>query len=421
LLLSHDCHSLRPDLRFFVAVFDTEGTDTPIYWDDNNCHDVGGPAKCYIYDPTQEDARRFYWQGLHKGYYQYGIKVFWLDASEPEISTSDAGKAALDFNNSLGKGSEVGMVSESASFSPSLRPSYSEIVAEYPRNKKPCLLQRSPRCFGWTLTLRLNLPLQMYPYYHTQTIHDGLVSEGESEVVMLTRSAWAGMQRWGAALWSGDTSSHWPSLKVSIQAGLNTQMSGIAWCVRSTAVLLYCLPRMPLVLAERKEGLTECRCCCRRSLARSCRWTTDIGGYSGGRPADPGFRELIVRWFQFGLTCPLFRQHGARATEPWGYGDVSLAAIKKAMQVREDLRSYIMDAMERVSRTGQPINRPLFFDFPEDPESWKTKDVYMFGPTMLAAPVTDMGARNRTLCESLLPPCPIILWQSSSLNLPSIY
>ena len=72
-------------------------------------------------------------------------------------------------------------------------------------------------------------PGMMYPYWHTRTIHDGLVSEGESDVVMLTRSAWAGMQRWGAALWSGDTSSHFGSLKVSIQAGLNTQMSGIAW------------------------------------------------------------------------------------------------------------------------------------------------------------------------------------------------
>ena len=133
--------------------------------DDNNCGDVGGPVKCYIYDPTQADARKFYWQGLHNGYYKYGIKIFWLDASEPEISTSDASKAALDFNNSLGKGSEVVM---------------------------------------------------MYPDFHMQTIHDGLLSEGETDVVMLTRSAWAGMQRWGAALWSGDTSSHWPSLKVSI-------------------------------------------------------------------------------------------------------------------------------------------------------------------------------------------------------------
>ena len=89
--------------------------------------------------------------------YAHGIKIFWLDASEPEISTADAQHAADFYSNSVGTGQQVGM---------------------------------------------------MFPFWHTQMIHDGLVSEGETEVVMLTRSAWAGMQRWGAALWSGDTSSH---------------------------------------------------------------------------------------------------------------------------------------------------------------------------------------------------------------------
>merc|ERR1719345_697117 len=125
----------------------------------------------------------------------------------------------------------------------------------------------------------------MYPYHHTRTIHDGLVSEGETETILLTRSA-------GAGLWSGDPSSHWGSLEVSVQAGLNTQMSGIAW------------------------------------------WTTDIGGYAGGDPSDPTFRELIVRWFQYGMTCPLFRQHGARATEIWGYGNVSEAIIADTIKLR---------------------------------------------------------------------------------------
>ena len=150
-----------------------QGTNEPSWWDDNNCK-----AKCYLYDATQKAAREFVWSKLHDGYYEHGIKIFWLDASEPEISTRDAQAAADYFNNSQGTGQEVGM---------------------------------------------------MYPYHHTRTIHDGLLSEGESETILLTRSAWAGMQRWGAALWSGDTSSHWGSLKVSVQAGLNTQMSGIAW------------------------------------------------------------------------------------------------------------------------------------------------------------------------------------------------
>lgn len=120
-------------------VFTERDSNNPIFWDDNNCGDVGGcvhcitsrhalftsfimqlshvyvvlyysPAKCYIYDPTQKAAREAYWQGLHSGYYQYGIKVFWLDASEPEISTAAAQSAADSYNNSLGNYSEVGMM-----------------------------------------------------------------------------------------------------------------------------------------------------------------------------------------------------------------------------------------------------------------------------------------------------------------------
>ena len=134
LIFVHECRLANRTDGIVAARFDTESTNTPIFWDDNNCGDVGGPAKCYIYDPTQQAARQFYWQNLHKGYYQNGIKVFWLggiriasriprtsilaltrghhatDASEPEISTRDAQKAALEFNNSLGNGNQVGMM-----------------------------------------------------------------------------------------------------------------------------------------------------------------------------------------------------------------------------------------------------------------------------------------------------------------------
>ena len=158
----------------------------------------------------------------------------------------------------------------------------------------------------------------MFPYWHTQSLFDGLRSEGQDDVIMLTRSAWAGMQRFGAALWSGDTQSTFASLKVSVQAGLSVQLSGIAW------------------------------------------WTTDIGGYSGGNPADPTFRELIVRWFQYGATCPLFRQHGARNTEPWGYGNESYAAIVKVINWRKSMEPYVLQQMATVNATGMPINRPLW-------------------------------------------------------------
>jgi alpha-D-xyloside xylohydrolase len=77
--------------------FTDVGTSNPIFWNDNNCGDVGGPATCYIYDPTHTAARKYYWSRLQQGYYKHGIKIFWLDASEPEISTSDARAAAFEY------------------------------------------------------------------------------------------------------------------------------------------------------------------------------------------------------------------------------------------------------------------------------------------------------------------------------------
>jgi alpha-D-xyloside xylohydrolase len=172
-----------------------------VWWDDNNCN-----AKCYLLDQSQADTRSFFWQQLDKGYYKNGIKIYWLDASEPEISTSDAKKAAVNSFYSAGSTQAAGM---------------------------------------------------MYPYWHTQAVHDGLISAGEKagDTIMLTRSAWAGMQRWGAALWSGDTHSSFNSLKVSVQAGLNTQMSGIGmlvplYCTSHTVLPIlyspYCTPHTVL-------------------------------------------------------------------------------------------------------------------------------------------------------------------------------
>ena len=76
---------------------------------------------------------------------------------------------------------------------------------------------------------------------------------------------------------------------------------------------------------------------------------------AGGDPSDPTFRELIVRWFQYGMTCPLFRQHGARATEIWGYGNVSEAIIADTIKLRTTFEPYIMEQMAAVSQTGQPV------------------------------------------------------------------
>jgi alpha-D-xyloside xylohydrolase len=139
-------------------------------------------------------------------------------------------------------------------------------------------------------------------------------------------------------------------------------------------------------------------------------WTTDIGGFFGGDPESPAFRELIVRWFQYGVFCPLFRLHGYRLpypTEPyefkggpnevWSFGDEAYAIIRDIMFLRERLRPYVMEQMRLASAQGTPPMRPLFFDFPADAGCWDVEDQFMFGPDLLIAPVLEASARSRRL------------------------
>ena len=174
-----------------------------------------GPVHLRYYDATHPEARRFIWGRVREGYYRHGIKVWWLDACEPEIYPPDH----ENLRYHLGNGLEVG---------------------------------------------------GLYPLLHQQAFYDGMKAEGETDVVTLCRSAWAGSQRYGAAVWSGDIASTFEALGDQVHAGLNIGLSGIPW------------------------------------------WTSDIGGFHGGDPASPYFRELIVRWFQYGVFCPLFRLHGHR-------------------------------------------------------------------------------------------------------------
>src|SRR5690606_10187470 len=103
----------------------------------------------------------------------------------------------------------------------------------------------------------------LYPYHYSQLFYEGLKSAGESEIISLTRAAWIGSQKFGALVWSGDIPSTFESLRMSVKTGLNMAMSGIPW------------------------------------------WNSDIGGFWGGDPESEYFRELIVRWFQFGVFCPV--------------------------------------------------------------------------------------------------------------------
>ncbi len=217
--------------------------------------DTHAEGRVYLhhYDATHPEARQFLWNRIRKNYVEKGIRIFWLDACEPELNPFDHDNLRYH----LGNGETVGC---------------------------------------W------------FPLAHAQAFYDGLKAAGEKEIITLCRSAWAGSQRYGAAVWSGDIPSTFGSLQKQIRAGLNMAMSGIPW------------------------------------------WTTDIGGFHGGDPESEEFRELIVRWFQFGVFCPLFRLHGVRvpctftegaANEVWSFGEAAYAAIRPLLFLREKLRPYI--------------------------------------------------------------------------------
>jgi alpha-D-xyloside xylohydrolase len=150
-------------------------------------------------------------------------------------------------------------------------------------------------------------------------------------------------------------------------------------------------------------------------------WTTDIGGFGGGDPDDPAYRELLIRWFQWGAFCPVFRLHGFRVSrspeyaplhtsgtsseevfsggpnEVWSYGEEAYEILKKFLFLREHMRPYIRQLMKAAHEKGTPIMRPVFYDFPNDERAWDVPHEYMFGPDVLVAPVMFPGIRTRSV------------------------
>ena len=284
------------------------------------------------YDATNPRARDYVWNKAKVNYFDKGIRVFWLDEAEPEYNV-------YDFDNYryyLGPNVAIGNV---------------------------------------------------FPLCYAQTFYEGMTAAGQTNVVNLLRCAWAGSQRYGALVWSGDIASSWVSLQNQLAAGLNMGLSGIPW------------------------------------------WTTDIGGFHGGDPNDQSFRELFVRWFQWGAFCPVMRLHGDReprqpqvgttggatlcsgaANEVWSYGENVYEICKKYMHIREELRDYTRTLMEAAHRHGAPLIRPCFYDFPDDGMCWELEDQYMYGPKYLVAPVLNAGQERR---EVYLPPGTWIAFESS--------
>lgn len=270
-----------------------------------------------FFDATNPRARRYVWDKCKQNYFDKGVRLFWLDEAEPEYGTYDF-KAYRYF---LGSNQQVGNV---------------------------------------------------YPQRYARGFYEGLSASGVERPLCLLRCAWAGSQRYGALVWSGDVMSTWEDFRKQVCAGLSMGFAGIPW------------------------------------------WTTDIGGFHGGNPDDPDFRELLVRWFQWACYCPVMRLHGDRRpaqpvlradgtpclnsgadNEVWSFGEEAYPILVKYMRRREALRPYVRGLMLQAHETGAPLLRAMFYAFPGEAALDGLKDQYMFGEDYLVAPVLTPGARSR--------------------------
>jgi alpha-D-xyloside xylohydrolase len=261
-----------------------------------------------LYDATNPEARKQYWANANAALFQKGVDAWWLDTDEPE---TEGREDNILTTNKLHAGSG----------------------ARY---------------------------ANAYPVFHAGGVSDGQrAASDEKRVFILSRSAYAGSQRYGVTAWSGDVMSDWLTFERQIPAGLNYSISGMPY------------------------------------------WTTDIGGFiSGGNLNDPRFRELFVRWFEFGAFSPIFRVHGTRMpdeNELWSYGPEAQKILVDYDELRYRLMPYIYSEAWQVTSQHGTLMRPLVMDWRNDVEAQNTGDEYMFGPAILVSPVTKEGATSRTV------------------------
>ena len=196
-----------------------------------------------------------------------------------------------------------------------------------------------------------------YPLLDTAAVYDGQRSASDQKrVYILSRSAFAGSQRNGVTAWSGDINSDWLSFRRQIPAGLNFALSGIPY------------------------------------------WTTDIGGFVSGDPDDPAYRELFIRWFQFGVFNPILRVHGTRKTdqnELWSYGSDAQKILVTFDRLRYRMLPYTYSLAWMTTNSSYTPMRPLVMDFRTDVRAQNTGDEFMFGPSFLVNPVTEAATTSR--------------------------
>ena len=274
---------------------------------------------CVEIDPFNPETRKYVWEVCKKNYYDLGIDAFWLDNSEPDYGV-------YDFEN-----------------------------YRY--------------CDGPALALS-----NIYPQMYSRVFYDEM-RKSDKPVVNLLRSAWAGSQKYGNVVWSGDVPSTFEAFADQIQGGLNMGLAGIPW------------------------------------------WTTDIGGFMTTDVNDPDFRQLLIRWYQFAVYSAVLRMHGDRGpynipamddrdwgggylhtgqpNELWSYGEDNYEIMKHYYEIRMDMHEYIAGLYAEAHTNGSPLIRAMFYEFPDDAVCWELQDQYMFGDKYLVAPILHLNQFER--------------------------
>ncbi len=271
-----------------------------------------------FYDAYSADARQLFWEQINEHLYRKGIDAWWLDATEPDILSN----ASVEYRKKL---------------------------------MNPTALGPSTKYFN------------TYALMNAKGIYEGQREENpDARVFILTRSGFAGMQRFGTTTWSGDIGTCWEDFKAQISAGINFSMSGLPY------------------------------------------WSMDIGGFSVQKKFERAkegsedmneWRELNTRWYQFGTFVPIFRVHGQFPyREIYNLAPENHPAYQSMLyynKLRYRLMPYIYSITGAVYQNDYTIMRGLAMDFPTDKRVQNISDEYMFGPALLVCPVYKYKERSR--------------------------
>ena len=305
--------------KMMITIWPSVGEVTQIYKDLNEMGALfpmqTSPRAAKVYDIWNEDARNLFWSYMEKNMFSNGMSAWWLDGPEPEFYETQPG----DFNQPTGAGTVLRNV----------------------RNTYPLFVSKG-----------------VYENQRKVT--------SDKRVYILTRSAFAGLQRYGAGSWSGDIRASWDTFKKQIPAGLNFSMCGIPY------------------------------------------WNTDIGAWHpygnvyNTANTDPGYQEFYCRWFQFAVFNPMMRAHGTGSPrEIYQFGDRGYWAFdvqEKFLNIRYSLLPYIYSTAWRTTNEGYSFLRHMSLEAPWDKKTWEMDDEFMFGQAFLVAPILEDGVgENRTV------------------------